>query len=361
MPQVPQEQDARTNALPEFPANLLDFQRMFPNEAACLRYLEQMRWPSGFTCEKCATVGEPFRPAMRPRVLKCRSCLYETSVTAGTVMHRTKTQLHAWFWAAYLVATQTPGVSALEVQKKLGIPRYETAFQLMHKLRTAMVRPDRDRIGAEWPLEMDTVFVGGKHKGGLSGETDKAPVVIAVEVRRQEERNPQSGKVLKRALAGRMRLRKLPDKSAAPIDKFANDCIVSGAIITTDDGTEFTNLCSSGYAHRAVATRHDHAKMDAYLPMVSTVTANLKAWIDGTFHGVRKQHLQAYLNEFMFRFNRRFYRAVSFRTLLGLGVHRAGPTYRELYDGEWMHQDNPPAEAEDSHGRALRPGYVSTG
>ena len=341
MPRVARKQGTRSDAdaksLPEFPANLLGFQRMFPNEGACLRYLEQVRWPTGFTCEACAAVGEPFRSAIRPRVLKCRACLHETSVTAGTVMHRSKTRIHAWFWAAYLVATQTPGVSALEVQKKLGIPRYETAFQLMHKLRTAMVRPGRDSIGAEWPLEMDIVFVGGKHKGGVQGKTDKSPVVIAVEVRRKGETDPQTGKVLKRAVAGRTRLRKLPDKSAASIDTFAKDCIAAGAAITTDDGSEFTNLLVAGYAHRAVATRHDRDKMDAYLPMVSTVTANLKAWIDGTFHGVRKQHLQAYLNEFKFRFNRRFYRAVSFRTLLGLGVHRVGPTYRSLYDGDGVH------------------------
>ncbi len=316
---------------------------MFPDEASCLRYLEQVRWPGGFTCATCAAVGEPFRLATHPRVLKCRSCLHKTSVTAGTVMHRTKTQLLVWFWAAYLVATQTPGISALEIQKKLGIPRYETAFQLMHKLRAAMVRPDRDQIGAEWPLEMDIAFVGGKHKGGVQGKTDKAPVIIAVEVRRKEVRNPLTGKVHKRAVAGRMRLRKLPNKSAVSVDKFVNDCIAPGAVITSDDGSEYTNLCALGYDHHPVPMHGDRAKMDAYLPMLSKVTANLKAWIDGTFHGVYKKHLQAYLNEFMFRFNRRFYRAVSFRTLLGLGAaHHTGPTYRGLYDGDWVHRENPP-------------------
>jgi hypothetical protein len=334
--------DPRTNPLPDFPANLLDFQRMFPNEAACLQYLEQLRWPGGFTCEKCGTVGEPFRLATRPRVLKCRSCHHETSVTAGTVMHRTKTQLHMWFWAAYLLATQTPGVSALEIQKKLGIPRYETAFQLMHKLRAAMVRPDRDPIGAQWPLEMDIAFVGGKHKGGVQGKTEKAPVIIAVEIRRKEVRDPGTNKIVQRALAGRMRLRKLPNKSAASVDKFAKDCIALGAVIATDDGAEYTNLGSLGYAHQPMPMHHDRSKMDAWLPMVGIVTANLKAWMDGTFHGVRKQHLQAYLNEFMFRFNRRFYRALSFRTLLGLGAHNTGPTYRGLYDRAWIHRENPP-------------------
>ena len=342
MPQTAQGENPRTNLLPDFPANLLDFQQMFQNETACLRYLEQVRWPSGFTCEKCAAGGDPFRLATRPRALVCRSCRHETSVTAGTIMHRTKTPLQVWFWAAYLVATQTPGISALEMQKKLGIPRYETAFQLMHKLRSAMVRPDRDQIGGDWPLEMDIAFVGGKHKGGVQGKTDKAPVVIAVEVRRKEVRDPHTGKVRKRALAGRMWLRKLSNKSAASVDKFAKDCIARGSVIVSDDGTEYTNLKSDGYDHRPVPMHNDRAKMDAWLPMVSTVTANLKAWIDGTFHGVRKKHLQAYLNEFMFRFNRRFYRAVSFRTLLGLGGQHTGPTYNGLYNGDWTHPENPP-------------------
>jgi hypothetical protein len=152
----------------------------------------------------------------------------------------------------------------------------------------------------------------------VQGKTDKAPVIIAVEIRRKEVRDPETNKIVQRALAGRMRLRKLADKSAAMVDKFAKDCIAPGAVITTDDGTEYTNLRTLGYAHQPVPMRHDRSKMDAWLPMVGIVTANLKAWMDGTFHGVRKQHLQAYLNEFMFRFNRRFYRALSFRTLLGL-------------------------------------------
>ena len=246
-------------------------------------------------------------------------------------MHRSKTSIHVWFWAAYLVATLTPGISATEIQKKLGIPRYETAFQLMHKLRAVMVRPNRDKIGVEWPLEMDIAFVGGKHKSGVQGKTKQAPVIIAVEVRRREIRDPKTRKITQRALAGRVRLQKLADKSAASVDAFAKECIAPGAIITSDDGTEFTNLLDMGYTHQAVAMRHNRAKMDAYLPVISTVTANLKTWIDGTFHGIRKRHMQAYLNEYMFRFNRRFYRGVSFRTLLGLGANQLGQTYRDLY------------------------------
>ncbi len=130
-----QSQQRAVNSFSENPIAHLDFQRMFPDEAACLLYLEKMRWPDGFVCDKCSAAGEPFRLSSRPKVLKCRACQQDASITAGTVMHRSKTSIHVWFWAAYLITAQTSGVSALELQKRLGIKRYETAFQLLHKLR----------------------------------------------------------------------------------------------------------------------------------------------------------------------------------------------------------------------------------
>ena len=322
-----------SNSLPESPVTLLDFQRMFPDEMACLQYLERVRWPNGFSCEKCASIDEPFRLSTHPRKLKCRSCHHVESVTADTVMHRSKTSIHIWFWAAYLIAAQTPGVSALELQKRLGIARYETAFQILHKLRASMVRPGRDKIGAEWPVELDIVFVGGKHKSGIQGKTEQTSVAIAVEIRCQEYRDPKTKKLIKRTLAGRARLQTLPNKTATAINDFVKNCIAPGAVIVSDDGKEFSNLLALGYDHRPVPMRGDREKMDSYLPMISKVTANLKTWIDGTFHGVGKHHLPTYLNEFMFRFNRRFFRPVSFQLLLGLGVLRTGLTYREVYDG----------------------------
>ena len=138
-----------TNSRPEYPLNLLDFHRMFRDEASCLPYLEGLRWPGDFICEKCSASGEPIRIATRPSVLKCRSCLYQSSVTSGTVRHQSKTNLHRWFWAAYLIATQTPGISKWKLQKRLGIACYETVFQLLHKLRAAIILPVRNKIGAE--------------------------------------------------------------------------------------------------------------------------------------------------------------------------------------------------------------------
>src|SRR3990167_2634901 len=201
----------------------------------------------------------------------------------------------------------------------------------LHKLRGAMVRPCRDKIGTEWPIELDIIFIGGKTRSGIQGKTNQAPVIIAVEIRRREVRDPKTRKVVKRAIAGRLRVQKLPNKKAVSVDQFTRNCIVPGAAIISDDGTEFTNLSNLGFDHQPVPMRGDRVKMDSTLPMVSLVTANLKTWIDGTFHGVRKKHLQAYLDEFMFRFNRRFYRSVSFRSLLGIGTLNTGITYKEVY------------------------------
>ena len=289
------QQKQTTNSLPEYPTTLFDFQSMFPDEAACLQYLERMRWPNGFCCIKCSNAEEPFRLSSYPRKLKCRSCHHVESITSNTVMHRSKTSIHIWFWAAYLVTSQTPGVSALELQKKLGISRYETAFQMLHKLRAIMVRPDRDKIGTESPVELDIIFVGGKHKRGIQGKTDQVPVIIAVEIRHQEYRNSKTGKLVKRTLAGRARLQTLPNKTAAVVNNFVKNCISTGAEIISDDGNEFTNLLALGYKHQSMPMRGDREKMDSNLPMISKVTANLKTWIDGTFRGVGKHHLQTYL------------------------------------------------------------------
>ena len=133
------------------PPDSFGISTFIPDEMACARHLERIRWPEGFKCPSCGHVGEPWRLQARPRVLECRQCGKQVSLTAGTIMHRTQQPLPIWFWAAYLVTTQTPGMSALQFQKQLGIKRYETAFLMLHKLRAAMVRPGRDRIGAKWP------------------------------------------------------------------------------------------------------------------------------------------------------------------------------------------------------------------
>jgi hypothetical protein len=143
-------------ALP-FPQSLPEFQRLFPDDAACAEYLEKARWGDGFVCPHCGATCEPFRIATRPGVLACRKCRSQTGLTVGTVMERSHTPLSIWFWAAYLVASQTPGMSAVQFQRQLGLSRYETAFQILHKLRAGMVRPDR-KCRSQTGLTVGTVM-----------------------------------------------------------------------------------------------------------------------------------------------------------------------------------------------------------
>src|ERR1700691_2801963 len=221
---------------------LPEFQRVFPDDTACARYLESIRWPDGFSCPKCGLVGEPYRFATRSSVvLRCRGCKANTSLTAGTVMQSSHTPLSTWFWGAYLMTTQTPGMSAVQFQRQLGIKRYETAFSILHKLRSGMVRPDRDKIGDEWPVEVDECYIGGATRGEGKGVHHKSLVVAAVEVRKkQPPKDPiELKKWLKlparqRIYAGRLRLQLVPDRRMDMLTEFVNENIAPKARILSD-------------------------------------------------------------------------------------------------------------------------------
>ena len=201
------------NDLP-FPQSLPEFQRLFPDDRTCAAYLERARWSSGFTCPHCHEAGEPFRIATRPGVLACRKCRRQMGLTAGTVMERSHIPLSTWFWAAYLVASQTPGISAVQFQRQLGLKRYETAFGILHKLRAGMVRPNQDRIGGQPGnhVEVDEALVGGKTRGEGRGVHHKTLVVGAVEVRHREPGTAQDKRKDGR-YAGRVRLAVAADRA----------------------------------------------------------------------------------------------------------------------------------------------------
>ena len=315
-----------------FPRSLPEFQRLFPDEAACAAYLERARWSDGFVCDHCGSPGEPYRFANRSGVCRCRHCNRDTSLTAGTVMERTHTPLSVWFWAAYLVASQTPGMSAVQFQRQLGLPRYETAFQILHKLRSGMVRPDQDRIGGNpgEHVEADETYVGGRTRGKGRGVHDMVLVAGAVEVKQRKH----GGSLNKRRTgryAGRVRLAVVPDRSAKSLGGFIERVVTPGATIVTDDWSGYSTLGKRGYLHSAVAERGDVQVAETFLPIIHLVFSNLKTWLRGIHHGVSPQHLQAYLNEFTFRFNRRFYPFNAFRSLLGIAGDVTAPTYAELY------------------------------
>ena len=321
-----------------FPKSLPDFQRLFPDDTACAEYLEAMRWKDGLACPHCGVIGHAQRISTRPGVLRCRSCYKDTRLTVGTVMERSHVPLSTWFWAAYLIASQTQGMSAVQFQRQLGLSRYETAFGILHKLRAGMVRPDQDRIGGRpnEHVEVDETLVGGRTRGEGRGVHHKTLVSCAVEVRRREPGTAQDKRKDGR-YAGRVRLAIVPDRSAESLCGFVEGAVEPGTLLITDDWSGYASLRKRGYDHHAIAECGEPEIADEFLPIVHLVFSNLKTWVNGIHHGVSAKHLQAYLNEFTFRFNRRFYPMNAFRSLLGIAGDVSAPTFGELYSGEWQH------------------------
>lgn len=333
-----------TTDLP-FPKSLPDFQKLFPTDDACASYLEKIKWPFGFMCPTCHEKGYPYRFAGKPALLRCRVCKRNTSITVGTVMERTHIDLSTWFWGAYLLSSMTPGMSAVQFQRQLGLGRYETAFQILHKLRAGMVRSDRDRIGtgsAKDHVEIDETNVGGRTRGEGRGVHHQTLVIAAVEVRQRvsDTKDKKQNKAVPRRggrYAGRLRLEVVPNRTAKSLTRFVTSAVEPGSMVITDDWSGYDKLTDLGYQHLPVAERGDPQVAEEYLPIVHLIFSNMKAWLHGVHHGVAPQHLQAYLNEFTFRFNRRFYPLNAFRSLLGIGSDTEAPTYAELYSGDWQH------------------------
>ena len=250
-------------------------------------------------------------------------------------MELTHTPLSVWFWAAYLVTSQTPGISAVQFQRQLGLSCYETAFQILHKLRVGMVRPDQDRIGGNPfdPVEADETYVGGRTRGKGRGVHDMVIVAGAVEVRQRKHASSLNKRKTGR-YAGRVRLAVVPDRSAKSLGGFIESAVAPSSTIITDDWSGYAKLGERGFSHTAVAERGDMQVAETFLPIIHLVFSNLKTWLRGIHHGVSPQHLQAYLDEFTFRFNWRFYPFNAFRSLLGIAGDVTAPTYAELYSAK---------------------------
>jgi len=252
----------------------------------------------------------------RRSVWQCKVCGKQTSVTAGTVMHGSRLPLTLWFWAAYLVATHTPGMSAVQLQRQLALTRYETAWLMLHKLRRAMIAPARAPLTGV--IEVDEGIVGGRnprHRG--RGHDHKALVGVAVEVRG--------------AGSGRLRLRVLPDASWRSLHAFITTAVTPGSDVYTDGWQGYAPLARNGYAHHPVPLADGR---DWPLPRAHRALSNLKTWLQGTHRGVSQQHLQVYLDEFVFRHNRRQTPLAAFQTLLGLGTLHAPTTYAQITQTE---------------------------
>jgi transposase-like protein len=304
-------------ARPDFPRSLAEFQGRFATEADCRRYLVACRWPDGFRCPRCGA-RDAYGLAGRD-LLQCRSCRHQASVTAGTVLHRTHVPLRLWFAAAYLITTHTPGFSAVQLQRQLGLARYETAWTMLHKLRRAMIRPERGRLSGV--VEVDEAYVGGVEEGRRGGrrrDSSKSIVVGAVEVRGRG--------------SGRVRLAVVRDLSAASLVPFVEAAVEPGSTVLTDGWQGYAPL-RERYDHRP-STVGDPKNASRLLPRVHRAFSNLKTWLKGTHHGVSGRHLPHYVDEFVFRFNRRRTPMAAFQSLLGLSTRHTPTTHKMLYAAE---------------------------
>lgn len=307
-----------------------EFRRRFSTDEACLEYLARSRWPEGFSCPKCSSKSAWLNP--KRYVYECQDCRRQTSPMAGTIMHRSHLPIQEWFWATYLVATHTPGISALQLQRQLGIGNYKNAWHLLHRLRKGMVNDSRTKLNGL--VEADETIIGGPAKGkgkrgrGSALAEHKSLVVGAVEVLKYHDKSDKP-----KERAGRLRLAIIPDATEESLGSFLTQSIESKSRVRTDGWTGYSDAALDDYVHH-VRIVGSVQKAHKRFPHIHRVFGNLKAWLNGTHHGVEPKHLPSYLDEFVFRFNRRGTPMAAFQTLLGISSQKKPITLSELTQPE---------------------------
>lgn len=297
----------------DYPRTLGEFDARFGSEEACRAYLFQLRWPDGFVCPRCqATTAW----GTKRDLIVCGFCGYQASVTAGTIFEGTHKPLRMWFHAIWWVTSQKTGASALGLQRVLGLGSYYTAWTWLHKLRRAMVRPGRDRISGV--VEVDESYIGGEKSGKRGrGAAGKALVVIAAQI---------DGTRI-----GRIRLRRVPDASAKSLEDAIREGIEPGSAVRTDGWKGYNGLNRIGYIHDVVREEADVG--GSLLPRCHRVASLLKRWMMGTHQGaISHEHLDYYLDEYTFRFNRRTsrYRGKLFYRLIQQAVAIEASPYKTM-------------------------------
>jgi transposase-like protein len=269
----------------DYPRTIFELERRFADDRACREYLYALRWPQGFVCTRCG--GQETWATQRGLWL-CRRCRCQVSVMAGTVFQDSHLLLTVWFRAMWYVTSQKNGVSALGLQRTLGLGSYRTAWAVLQKLRRAMVRPGRDRLRGV--VEVDETYWGGEESGLRGRQTkEKTLIVVAAE---------EDGRGV-----GRIRMRQIGEATKAKLHGFIAQAVEPGSTIRTDGLHAYMGL--EGYTHDRQVQR-DQLPDEHLLPAVHRVVSLLKRWLLGTHQGsIRQNHLDYYLDEFTFRFNRR--------------------------------------------------------
>lgn len=306
----------------DYPRNWNEFLDRFATEESCLSYLEGLRWPQGFVCPDCGAAEEPYRSS-RARLM-CRSCGYQSTVTAGTIFDKTRTSLRVWLAGAWYLTNQKQGVSALGLQRVLGLGSYQTAWTMLHRFRRAMVRPDRERL--KGCVEVDETYLAITDREApissvnRKNSTSKVLVMLAVEV-------------LQPKGFGRIRLQRVRNDAEECVVPFVQASIELGTQVRTDGSAAYRSLSKLGYDHQRNVMLGSEVPAHLSMAGVHRVASLVKRWILGTHHGsVQPEHLDAYLDEFVFRFNRRTSgsRGLLFYRLLQQAVATGPVTYKEV-------------------------------
>lgn len=299
-----------------YPKTLPEMEQKFLTEEACRDYLFNLRWPNGFVCPRCK--GTEYW-VLDQNLFKCKKCHFKVSVTSGTIFDRTRKPLTIWFKAIWWVTSQKNGASALGLKRILDLGSYETAWSWLHKMRRAMVRPGRDRLSGE--IEVDEIYIGGKKSGKRGrGASGKALVAIMAQI---------DGKRI-----GRIRLQRVANASAGSLKKAIQTGIEPKSDIHTDGWIGYGHLNSLNYIHRVI--RKEASVGDNLLPCCNRVASLLKRWLMGTHQGaISHEHLDYYLDEYTFRFNRRTsqYRGKLFYRFLQQAVLTQPVTYDQVAKG----------------------------
>ena len=301
-----------------YPKSTGEFLAWFATDEDCRDYLDWLRWPGGFACPRCGAGGW----LMADGRYYCSGCARHTSVTAGTVFDRTRTPLTVWFHACWLFCTGKDGISASSLQRTLEIGSYQTAWAMLHRLRSVLVRPGRERLSGR--VEVDETFIGGVEPGLRGGREHGKKVLTGIAVEVFEPKG-----------LGRCRIATLADGSAESLLPFVTDHVEPGAVVTTDGWSGYNGLARLGYVHHQLSQRAARAAGDDtdLLPNVHRIAALVKRWLLGTHQGSAvPAHLPAYLNEYVFRFNRRTSRSrgMLFLRLLELAVDHDPVRYQDL-------------------------------
>jgi hypothetical protein len=282
----------------------MEFCEKYSTEEACREQLRQLRWPNGFACPRCGCV-ECYAVPTRNKY-QCKACHYQASLTSETVMHRSHLPLKTWFWAIYLVASDKRGYSAAQLSRQLKLP-YSTAWFLLHRIRDAMGQRDAEYL-LSGLVEMDDTYFGGPTSGGKRGRgTKKTKAMVAVS--KDSKGKPQF-----------IKMRVVPNLRGKTIGSFAHDNIQPGSTIQSDGLLSYRKPLADNYTHQYEIYDPD----TGLLHWLHTIIGNAKASVNGTFHGLGGKHLQHYLDEFCFRFNRRYFHGNLFMRLAH-AVVRAKP------------------------------------